>query len=275
MKAWVVALFAAVVSQGSVVVKGQDGVAERVTLSFSDPARAGTLVVQMLSGSLTINASDRQDVAVEARSDGRRQNAAGAPDAPAGLRRLVQPAGFVVEESDNVIRISSGFGRDPVDFIVQVPLRTNLKLRVINGGPLTVDGVDGDIEADNINGSITLTNVAGSVVAHSTNGEVKASLTRVADGKAMAFTTVNGNVDVTLPASAGGNLSLRSMHGEVYTDFDLQLTPPSASPVVRDGRPGGRYRIEIDRAIYGTLNGGGPDFELRTLNGNVYVRRRQ
>ncbi len=25
--------------------------------------------------------------------------------------------------------------------------------------------------------------------------------------------------------------------------------------------------------IYGTVNGGGPDFELRTFNGNVYLRK--
>jgi hypothetical protein len=29
----------------------------------------------------------------------------------------------------------------------------------------------------------------------------------------------------------------------------------------------------VDRAIYGSINGGGPDFEMRTFNGNVYVRK--
>jgi hypothetical protein len=31
--------------------------------------------------------------------------------------------------------------------------------------------------------------------------------------------------------------------------------------------------VAIDKAIYGSINGGGPDFEMRTFNGNVYVRK--
>jgi hypothetical protein len=44
--------------------------------------------------------------------------------------------------------------------------------------------------------------------------------------------------------------------------------------VVKDTRQSnGRYRIEVDRSLYGTINGGGPEFELRSFNGNVYLRR--
>jgi hypothetical protein len=35
----------------------------------------------------------------------------------------------------------------------------------------------------------------------------------------------------------------------------------------------GRYRITVNKSIYGSINGGGPDIELRTFNSNVYVRR--
>jgi hypothetical protein len=36
---------------------------------------------------------------------------------------------------------------------------------------------------------------------------------------------------------------------------------------------GGKYRLEVNRAIYGTVNGGGPEIELRTFNGSVYLRK--
>jgi hypothetical protein len=29
----------------------------------------------------------------------------------------------------------------------------------------------------------------------------------------------------------------------------------------------------MDRSIYGTVNGGGADFELRTFNGEIYLRK--
>jgi len=94
----------------------------------------------------------------------------------------------------------------------------------------------------------------------------------------MAFTSLNGSVDVTLPATVKANLKLRSDQGDVYTDFDLQVRQDSSNPnpnprvdTSRNGRA--RAVVEIDNAIYGSINGGGPDFEMRTFNGNVYVRK--
>jgi hypothetical protein len=89
--------------------------------------------------------------------------------------------------------------------------------------------------------------------------------------KPMSFTSFNGNVDVTLPTSARANLKMRSDRGDVYTDFEVQTTAastPQARPNDRGTRDSrGRYRIDLDRSIYGTINGGGADFELRTFNG--------
>jgi DUF4097 and DUF4098 domain-containing protein YvlB len=110
------------------------------------------------------------------------------------------------------------------------------------------------------------------VVAHSVNGKVLVTMTRVTAQKAMAFTSLNGAVDVTLPGATRADVRLRSDRGDVYTDFDLQMKTPAAaapSPNRRDGR----YRIEIDHSIYGSMNGGGPEFELRTFNGDVFLRK--
>ena len=81
-------------------------------------------------------------------------------------------------------------------------------------------------------------------------------------------------VDVTLPPAVRANVKLRSDHGDVFTDFDIQMTAAKEPPVGRDSRQsGGRYRLEVDRSLYGTINGGGPEFELRSFNGNVFLRR--
>ena len=45
-------------------------------------------------------------------------------------------------------------------------------------------------------------------------------------------------------------------------------------PSVQENRSSnGRYRISRNRSIVGAINGGGPEFELRTFNSNVYVRK--
>jgi len=250
----------------------QNEVAETVTVPLSDPGRIGTLVVQIHRGSVSIRGSNRNDVAVEARNlpDRRNRDA----NTATGLRRLTQSVGFTVEESENVVRLSSSESGTPGDFVVQVPTRMNLKVTLVNGGMLSVEAVEGDIEANNLNGQIALKNVAGSVVAHSNNGDVVAALSRVTDSKAMAFTSLNGDVDVTLPAAVRANLSMRTGNGDVFTDFEMQAA--RGTPVVKDTRrTGGRYRIDVNRTIRGTLNGGGADFELRTLNGDIFLRRGQ
>jgi DUF4097 and DUF4098 domain-containing protein YvlB len=138
---------------------------------------------------------------------------------------------------------------------------------------VTVEGVDGELEIGNVNGGITLTRVGGAVVAHTTNGDVKVTLARVAPQKPMAFTTLNGDIDVSVPSATKANLKLRSDQGEIFTDFDLKLLPESTAAKIEDTRKeGGRYRIEINRALAGAINGGGPDFELRSFTGNIYVR---
>jgi hypothetical protein len=167
---------------------------------------------------------------------------------------------------------------DPADLQIQVPARTNLQLSVINGGAIVVEGVQGEIEASNVNGSVTLTDVAGAVVAHSVNGKVLANLRQVTPEKPMAFTSLNGVVDVTLPASLKANLRLRSDQGDIYTDFDLRTQPAAGAPGPgaddKDKR-GARARVRLrnDSSFYGSVNGGGPEFESRTFNGDIFVRK--
>jgi DUF4097 and DUF4098 domain-containing protein YvlB len=200
-----------------------------------------------------------------------------APDTT-GLRRLTQPTGLTIEEQNNVMSIENrrfGGNGGGGELTIEVPLKTNLQLTTLNGGPLVVEGVEGEIEVTNMNGSITLTDVAGSVVAHSMNGKIIATIRQVTGQKPMAFTSMNGAVDVTLPPAVKANLKLRSDNGDIYTDFDVQLQAQAAkTPTVQDSRSrGGRFRLEVDSAINGSINGGGPEFELRTFNGAIYLRK--
>src|SRR5262249_33183755 len=160
------------------------------------------------------------------------------------------------EEERNVIRVSSGVPGliHGQSFDIQVPLRTNLHLAVVSFGNIAVSDVEGDLELNNINGLITLTNVGGSVVAHPINGKIQATLAKVTPDKPMSFTSLNGAVDVTLPASVKATFKLRSDQGDVFTDFDLQSIA-APKPAVQDtGRTDGKYRIAVNNAIYGTVN---------------------
>ena len=142
-----------------------------------------------------------------------------------------------------------------------------------NDGNISVEGVDGDIVANNINGGVTLTNVSGAVVAHALNEDVKATITRFA-GKPMSFSSLNGTLDVTLPGDTKANLKLESDNGEVYSDFPVEMLAPSINQTVQDDRgKGGKYRLKIEKAMTGRINGGGPEITFKTFNGDIKLHR--
>jgi len=243
--------------------------ANRVTVALTDPARPPSMRIKLFQGRIAIKGTNRKDIAIDGGPDTDffRNRAV---DPPAGLRRLTQPAGFTVTEENNEVVVSASSFSRTYDLQIEVPLKANLELTTMNGR-ITVDDVEGELELSSMNDSIQLNNVAGSVVAHSMNGRVLAVLTRVAPQAAMAFTSMNGTVDVTLPASTKADLKLRSDQGDVFTDFDLQMQQSAAS--TSTSRNNDRFRIDVNRSITGTINGGGPDIELRTLNGSVILRK--
>jgi len=253
------------------VAFGQDN-PDRVTVQFSDASRPGLIKIHQVEGSIMIKAYDGKDVVIESKS-GRRAANRRTDSSTQGLRRIENTSGgLTVEEENNVITISTGFAGRNIE--LQVPSRTNLNVSTVNGGNVDIEGVDGEIEANNTNGRVTVTDVAGSVVAHSVNGSVTATLKRATAQKPMAFTSLNGKVDVTLPPDIKANVKMRTDNGEIYTDFDIQLKAAGANTTTEDSRSrGGKYRIEVDKTMTGTINGGGPDFEFRTFNGNVYIRK--
>jgi hypothetical protein len=254
----------------AVLVRAEQS-ANPASVPLSDPARPPTLKVQAVEGSIMVRGSARRDVLISGRERGQepRSQAGGGT----GLRRLPLPPALAIEEVGNQISLVVQTTDRVIDLDIQVPSRTNLKLATANNGEIVVDGVEGDLEITNANGAITLTKVGGSIVANSVNDRVKVTVTSVST-RPMAFSSLVGDVDVTFPASLKANLKLRSDHGTVLTDFDLiPLQPPTS--VQEPRREGGRLRIENNRFIYGAVNGGGPEIELRTFNGNVYVRRGQ
>jgi DUF4097 and DUF4098 domain-containing protein YvlB len=245
---------------------------ETQVVPFSDPSRIGKVEVQLLNGSITVRGENRRDVAVVMRGGTPGRGAIERP-APPGMKRLTQAPGFEISEERNEIKIDSGMRNGGGSLELRVPLRTNLELGSVNGNGITVENVEGELEIESLNGSVTLTNVAGSVVANTQNGGVTAKLSRVMADKPMAFTSFNGKIDVTLPASVKATLKMRSDQGDIFTDFDVQLQ--QGAPVTRGRTGGGRTRIEVNRAVYGSVNGGGPEIELRSFNGSIYLRKGQ
>lgn len=242
---------------------------DKVSVTLSDPARPALVKAALISGGITVKAYDGKEVIVEARV--RNRESARSDSGP--KRLTISTTGLTVEEENNQVNINTESYARAVDLFISVPVHTSLHLRAVNDGDIVVTGVDGELDIDDVNGSITLNNIAGSVVAHALNGRLLATFARI-NQKPMAFSSLNGDVDVTFPADLKASVSLHSDRGDVFSDFDVQMQAASSQPIVEDGRThGGKYRVKIDKTVRGTINGGGPELQFTNFNGQIYIRK--
>ena len=244
---------------------------DHVSVNLSDPARPAFVKASLVNGSITVKAYDGKEVVVEARARNRERESE-RPES--NMKRIiVSSTGLSVEEENNEVRISTDSYMRPIDLTISVPVHTSLKLSAVNSGDIVVTGVDGELDVNDVNGSVTLNNVSGSAVAHALNGRLLATFTRV-NQKPMAFSSLNGDIDVTFPADLKANLSLKSDRGEIFSDFDVQVQAAPVQQTVEDGRGhGGKYRVRIDKAVHGTIGGGGPEYQFTNFNGGIYIRK--
>ena len=250
---------------------------QKATVAFSDPSRPRKLVVETMFGSVTVRGYSGQEAIVETtgttaiRAPGRKE-----AEPPAGMHRIGgnHPALDITEEN-NTIRVSGGGPFSQADVVIQVPVQTSVSVNARIGNAIVIENITGEIEANNMNGQVTITNVSGSVMAHSMNGKIVASINSVTPDKAMSFSTMNGDIDVTLPAGIKANVKMKTDQGDMFTDFDIKLDATAQPPQVEDDRKkGGRYRVRFNRGTNGTINGGGPEIQFTTFNGNILIHKK-
>ena len=246
--------------------------AGRVVVPGRNSSRPRVVVASSNNGSITVKTYDGKDVIVEAGNPERARNR-GRNGVPEGMHRIDVPErGLVVEEADNTITVQD-HTPGGTHITITVPPDTSLKLSSQNGS-VNVEGVHGEIDADCHNGGIKLVNVSGTVLADSQNGGIHVIMDRVDAGKPSAFSSVNGTIDVTLPADLKANLKMRSSQGSIYSDFDMNVTSGRAT-TQKNNTADGKFRLEFDRTVLATINGGGTDMTFNTVNGSILIRKKK
>ncbi len=255
---------------------GQDG-AEKATVPLDDPARPAQIRAHLISGGIEVRGANVKDVVIEVRSRGGERHGP-PPEGAHGMKRLELPgnAGLDVTEDNNVVNVRTSPSGGPADLVITVPHRSSLQLKCLNDGDISVEQVEGEIDADDLNGKVTLRDVSGSVVAHSLNGSVLVTLNQIDPSKPMSFSTLNGDIDVTLPDNLKANVQMKTDNGEIYSDFEVKLDSGARILHGESGRQqNGAYHLRFDRALHGTINGGGPEFQFTSFNGQIYIRKRK
>ncbi len=225
------------------------------------------VTIEIASSDIKIEGHNSDEVVIQASS-----GYEAPPERAKGLKPLYYNAvdnsgiGLAVTPENGGIRIEKAT-RKEIKYTIRLPRKVAVLYQQTNwqGSSITISNMDGDLEVRTNNADIDLLNVTGPVVANSTSGEVKVIYSNLSQEKPTAISTISGAVDITLPGNAKSNLKLRSINGEMYTDFDLGVKN------TKDGmsKVGGGNNIE------GTTNGGGVEIQLNTISSNIYIRKQK
>jgi len=140
-----------------------------------------------------------------------------------------------------------------VDYELTVPARLVGQLVNING-TITVDGLDDGIDVTNVNGDVLLSDIEGETVVRLTNGSIDADV-RIEGTEEIDLLTVNGRVDLTVPADTDADLSIALANGTIRVT-NLTVANETITPV----------------SLTGTLGTGEGTIILRTTNGDITIR---
>jgi DUF4097 and DUF4098 domain-containing protein YvlB len=257
------------------IISAQQTTADRATVPFSDPSKPGLVEAYVNDGSITIKGYNGKEVIVEAKMRGEKIKEREIESEKAkGMHRIsANRTGLVIEEENNVIEVYVSAHDNTVDLMIQVPFSTSLKLNSHENGDILVENIKGEIEAASHEGSVTLKKIFGPVVAHAFDGDILVTFDQMDAGKPMSFTAFDGDIDVTFPPTLKANVKMRTQEGEIYSDFEIDLKATQQQKTQDERKEGGKYRVSFGEFIIGGINGGGPEFQFVTHEGDIYIRR--
>ncbi len=241
---------------------------EHVAVPLADANRPVSLSITLMHGSVTIRGSNGHGVIIDSKGGAPREN----QKTYEGLHRIGGGADDISIQSENNQVTILSHGDRSGGLTVETPVNTSLNVKAMTG-QVTIDGVSGEIDVQALNGALTIRNASGPVVANSLNGGMTVTMAGVKAGSPMSFTSLNGNIDVTLPANVAANFNMKTNHGDIYSDFDVNVKS-SPKPFIEQKDGKGKYTLKSQGTVTGSVNGGGPEYRFSTLNGNIYIRKK-
>ena len=245
-----------------------------VVVPFSNPDEGKYLKIKLFNGTLTIKGADRNDILVkyEAIKDDDHEDLE-APKEAQGLRKISDNSmNLSIGEKGNKAYVKSENWARPLNLTLEVPRDIELDIEKNMGGQLDVSDVHGDINAECAVGSISIDGVRGIVNASTAAGEIAIVFDQIPQPKAMMITNQTGNIDLTLPSDYKADLKMKTGWGEIYSDLDIETLPVKPEITKKDEE--GEFKVVTDIWTHAKLNGGGDEVVLKSMMGNIYLRKK-
>ncbi len=257
---------------GSVgVIDAQRGKAEEVRVPLTSPGEEGMLDASSHRGSIKVEAHSGKDVIVKLYPDDDDYDEYRSGK-KSGLKKISAGSFSAdIEEDDNYVHIRTG-SQNEVHMEILVPANFSLKLGTHHNGLVTVENVKGDIEVNAHHGSVELRGLGSSASVNTHHGEIVATFDNIDNSKPMAFTTYHGDVDLTLPPNVNFISKIKTTKGDIYTDFEMDVTSQNPSYEKGKGKDE-RTRIKIGGWRNAVVGSGGVEYMMSTYHGDIIIRK--
>ncbi len=257
----------------SSIVMGQGVDKEELTVPLSTPGKPYKLKVSLFAGSIKVTGYTGDKIIINVESEDEERKSKKAEKQEGGLKKISGTPSYEIKvvEENNDVSVSNRRMLGAINLEIKVPQSGTLVLNTVNGGEISVTGLKGELELNNVNGDIKLLDISGSAIANTVNGDIKASFSSVTSDKPMAFSTFNGDVNLSFPPTMKANLKMKTDQGEVFSDFEVAIDKTAAAPVKSNS--GGTYKIIKDAWVTGKINGGGAEVMVKSWGGDLYIRK--
>jgi lia operon protein LiaG len=227
-------------------------------------SKDGKLTLSDFMGDLPVEGYSGNEIIISTASD----NEFVTPERAKGLKPIYSIGtdntglGLEVEKNGNQVTVQCLL---PItkrgEYKIKVP--DNFGLKIESGcersNNIDIQNMKNEIEIKNCQ-SINLKNVTGPLVLSTISGDIDIVYSNISTDKPVYINSVSGEIDVTLPAKTAVNIEMKTISGVMYSDFDFPTDKNSMKQIA-------------GATVKYPLNGGGVDFKIIAVSGNIYLRK--
>lgn len=182
--------------------------------------------------------------------------------------------GINVSEENGVVKIA-GVTNKVKDYSYTISIPEGIAVNIdyhspFASGNLEIDSYKGSVEIKTLTADVKLTNCEGPFTVSSISGDIEAVFDNLSQEQPTSLASVSGLVDVSLPGNAKADIKISNITGDVYNNLSLD----NKSSKSKDERSEGLNEIKHSSNSEYTLNGGGQKLLLKTISGNIYLRKK-
>ena len=160
------------------------------------------------------------------------------------------------ESGSNWSTHSHGDHQWRVDFTVRVPKNLRVTARNVNG-KVRAEDLGRYVDASSVNGSVDVS-TSSYARGSSVNGGVRVRMGRTDWPGTLKLSSVNGSVELDVPADLNADVHFSSVNGSLDTDFPLTIEGNTTFG---------------PKNIRGRIGSGGRELDVSTVNGSLHIRK--